>query len=112
MREAPAEPAPRRSWRVATGVIITVEIIAGSLAVLLLFSHVTAHGSHCGTILFPKEPPGTGPNALIAGCGSARFGQMLLAVGCAALAIACIAVQVHRRRHDQQRANSGDISQS
>ena len=50
------------------------------LALVLFFSHVSSHGSDCGTILSPKVQLPTDPNPLLAGCGGSRLARTLLVV--------------------------------
>lgn len=81
--------------------LIAVGLAAGVFGIVLLMSHVTSHGSDCGTVLSPREPPTTDPNYALSACGGSRFVQTLSAVGCGVLAVACIVIGLVLLRRDR-----------
>jgi hypothetical protein len=91
----------------AWAALVAAGAVAGILGALLLFSHVSSHGSDCGTIVSPREPPITDPNSLIAGCDGARLGHTIVVLGCGALAVACIVVGLVMLRRDRPRTGDG-----
>jgi hypothetical protein len=92
---------------IARAALVVAGAVAAMVGALLLFSHVSSHGSDCGTIVSPREPPTTDPSYLIAGCGGARIGQTMLVLGCGALAVACIVIGLVMLRRDR-RAGTGE----
>ncbi len=83
--------------RLLSAFVVSIGVVAAAAGFVLAYAPVMSHGSDCGSVVFPEEPPTTDPNYLLAGCLGARLGRVGLVVMCAIVLGACVIVLVKRR---------------